>query len=198
MPWLRVVGVAGEVRESVDSNEGDVAGTWYVSYRQLMPLAPSPRASFVVRGQLDGAGAQAVVREAIRGNDRELAVGALGSMQALLHGALGTAYGLLAHWVAQRRRDLAVRAALGCAPGRLFRAVAAEGAGLFAAGATLGGLATWALARGAAAVLQGDGGGRVGIAVAAIAALALVTAVAAWFPARRAAGTAPWTAMRGE
>jgi predicted permease len=216
-PWLRVIGVVGDVRESVDATDGEVIGTWYVSYQQLPMIAP-PRASFVVRGELESAGALAAVRGAIRGPDRDLAVGARGSMQTLLHGALGTErfsavllalfgavgmlltaigiYGLLAHWVAQRGRELAVRSALGCAPARLRRGVVAEGGVLFAAGAVLGGLATWGVSRGAAAVLQGAGNVEPWAAAGAIVVLAAVTALAAWGPARRAARTAPWAAMR--
>ena len=160
------------------------------------------------------------MRAAIRGGDRDLAVGTLGSMATLLGGTLATArfsavllavfagvgalltvvgvYGLLAHWVAQRRRELAVRSALGCAPARLFRAVAAEGALLFAAGALVGGAATWAVARGAAAALQGRAGGGGWLVAGALAVLAVVTALAAALPARRAAATPPWTAMRAD
>jgi putative ABC transport system permease protein len=218
-PWLRVVGVAADVRESADPADGEVVGTWYVSYRQLLPLAPR-RASFVVRGDLDAPAAQAAVRAAIRGPDRDLAVGALGSMEALRRGSLATPrftaallavfggagllltaigiYGLLAHWVAQRGRELAVRSALGCAPARLRRGVLREGATLMAAGGLLGGVATLALARGAAAALQGARHLELGAAALALLLLAVVAALAAWAPARRAAATPPWQAMRGE
>ncbi len=64
-------------------------------------------------------------------------------------------YGLIAFQVAQRRRELGVRQALGASRGRLMRLVVGEGARLAALGVLLGGIASALLAPALAAQLFG-------------------------------------------
>jgi len=71
-------------------------------------------------------------------------VGVIGAA-ALLLSAVGV-YGLIAHSVAERRRELGVRLALGATTGRTVRSVAWSGIGLAAIGAGAGLLLSWPVA----------------------------------------------------
>jgi putative ABC transport system permease protein len=68
-------------------------------------------------------------------------VGVIGAA-ALLLSAVGV-YGLIAHSVAERRRELGVRLALGATAGRAIRNVAWSGIGLAAIGAGAGLVLAW-------------------------------------------------------
>lgn len=115
----------------------------------------------------------------------------------VLLAALGL-YGLMAFVVAQRTREIAIRMALGATLGDVRRLVGRTALRLTLAGAGLGGL----LAAAVATVLRGllVGVDRVDPVAYGSAALlfAVVLAVAAWVPARRAAATDPAAALRAE
>jgi predicted permease len=72
-------------------------------------------------------------------------VGVIGAA-ALLLSAVGV-YGLIAHAVAERRRELGVRLALGATAGRTVRSVAWSGIGLVGVGAAAGLVVAWPVAR---------------------------------------------------
>ena len=105
---------------------------------------------------------------------------------------------MIALAVSTRRRELAIRAALGADAKRLRALVVREAAVLTAAGVGLGTVGALALGRGVAPVLIGvppdEPWTLVGVAVLAAAA-GLVTA---WLPARRAASADPLDALRAE
>ena len=115
----------------------------------------------------------------------------------LLLGSVGL-YGLVALFVERRRHELAVRAALG-ARGKDLRWLALR-QGLVPVAIGLGGGAVVALFLGrlAAAFLPRVGAADPFAFVAAAATLALVSAVAAFVPAQRAAATSPMDALRSE
>ncbi len=72
-------------------------------------------------------------------------VSAFGAIALLL--AMTGIYGLLAENVLQQTRALGIRMAFGARASDVFRLIVGEGMALFAAGALIGGLASWALAR---------------------------------------------------
>jgi hypothetical protein len=214
-PWMRVVGVVDTIQERRDP---EVVGTWYLPLDQQPELLDG-ELRFLVRTRVGGAPSLAALRDAVRGGDAALAVGTPGAMDALLRAsrtedrfaallvslfaalalllaAVGM-YGLLAHWVTQRQRDLAVRAALGCAPARLGRAILAEALLLATGGVLLGALAALALGRFAATIAAGARLDGVVLALALVP-LAAVTVVAALAPAWRARAASPVLAMRSE
>jgi len=111
--------------------------------------------------------------------------------------ALGV-YASMAFSVVQRRRELAIRAALGARREQLARLVVSRGARLIAAGLALGLAGALALSRFLAALLYGVGV-RDPLAYTAGAALLGAVAVAATLlPARAAAAADPMNALRSD
>jgi putative ABC transport system permease protein len=107
-------------------------------------------------------------------------------------------YGVISYEVLQRRRELAVRSALGASPARIFKAVVLRSLMLGLGGIALGCAAASVLTRSLRSLLfevvPGDPasfatGGGVLLAVVLLAAL---------IPARRAAAADPVTALRIE
>jgi len=116
---------------------------------------------------------------------------------ALVIAAVGL-YSVIAYLVADRTRELGVRIALGATGGRIVRQVVANGVAVTAAGVTIG-VSVALLAAGYIQPLLFDMPARDPevILVVAIVVLA-IGAVAAWRPARRAAGVDPMVALRSE
>jgi putative ABC transport system permease protein len=116
---------------------------------------------------------------------------------ALVLASIGL-YGVLSYSVAQRRREMGVRAALGAARGDLVRLVIADGLGVTAVGVVLGLAGAAALTRLMRNVLFGVAPlDAVSFSIAPIMLLS-VALLAAWLPARRAAATDPAEALRCE
>ena len=128
---------------------------------------------------------------------------------ALLLAAVGL-YSAMAYSVAQRTQEIGVRMALGAHPSGVLRMVIGQGLALTAVGLVVGAALAVAMARVVASVsftnsamgatskvLQGSATDPL-IYVAAIAFLCCVAALAAYFPARRAASVEPMEALRAE
>jgi predicted permease len=211
-----IVGVAGDVTHR--ALDEPLAPTVYLSPSQ----APSRSSHIVVRSTRPDADVLTIVREETRRLDGDLPVYALRLMEeivdlspgvparrvltatftgfallALVLGAIGL-FGVVAHDVAQRRGDLALRVALGADPMRLLRATLAQGALMVSSGLVVGGvLAVWAARALSTAAIASDRLDAWSIAVCA-AVLAL-TGLGAVLPAAlRAARTNPLIALRAE
>jgi predicted permease len=115
----------------------------------------------------------------------------------LLLGVVGI-YGVIAYVVAQRRREVGIRMALGAAGGEVQRLFVTHGLVITGIGVAVGAIAAAALSRFVASLLfdvspldpLSYGGG--------IVALGLVALLATWLPARQATRVDPATALRGE
>ena len=115
----------------------------------------------------------------------------------LLLGVVGI-YGVIAYVVAQRRREVGIRMALGAAAGEVQRLFVTHGLVITGIGLALGAISAAALSRFVASLLYeispldpisyGSG----------IVALGLVALLATWLPARQATRVDPATALRGE
>jgi predicted permease len=105
-------------------------------------------------------------------------------------------YALLAYTVAQRRREIAVRMAIGASTSSVAWLVVAESLTLAALGCALGALGVAAVSRVAASVLFGIAPQDPLTLVATAAVLLSAVLLASWLPARRAARVNPVAAMR--
>jgi ABC-type antimicrobial peptide transport system permease subunit len=114
---------------------------------------------------------------------------------ALLIAGVGL-FGVLSYIVAQRSRELAVRAAVGATPGRLVAMVVRQALVLVAGGVTIGFAVAIALGSGLSAVLYGvsphDAAAYVGVSITLLA----VGGLAALVPAARAARVSPMALLR--
>jgi ABC-type antimicrobial peptide transport system permease subunit len=116
---------------------------------------------------------------------------------ALVLAAIGI-YGLMAHSVAQRTRELAIRSALGAQRGVLMRLVLAKGLSLTCAGVAVGTAAALMLTRLLTSLLFGVAPhDPLTYAVVGLA-LVSVTIAATLVPARRAIDMDPVQTLRGE
>jgi len=107
-------------------------------------------------------------------------------------------YGVLASAVRQRTAEIGVRIALGAAPLRIFGLVVGQGLALSAAGIAIGVVAALGLTRAMTSMLV-DVKPTDPLTFAGMAGIfLLVSAIASWIPAQRAAGLDPTNALREE
>ncbi|HKJ01852.1 MAG TPA: FtsX-like permease family protein, partial [Longimicrobiales bacterium] len=179
-----------------------------------------PRSVHLVVKGARGVPSANTVREAVRRADprqpltralvlEELVDGTLssGRLQAVLMGlfavlaaalaAVGL-YGVLAQTVADRRREIGVRLAMGAEPRMVVRMVVRQGTGMAVVGLAVGAVLALVLARLLTSMLFGIAPWDPVAFVATPVVLAGVATVASWIPARRAARTDPVEALRAQ
>lgn len=222
-PWFTVVGVAKDVKQGgVDQKTGHefyslvdqaaaagppfnfVPGTMNMVLRTTLPPASlaqsiegvvraADRTVPVVRlREMD-----AVFAEAIR-RPRLLAqlLGAFAGL-ALLLAAIGT-YGVLSYMVAERRREIGIRMALGAGQASVMGQVMKQGLALTTIGIVAGLAGAFALNRLIASLLFGVQPTDPATMAAVIATITLVAAVACWIPAWRASRVDPNVVLRDD
>jgi predicted permease len=107
-------------------------------------------------------------------------------------------YGVLSYGVAQRLREIGLRIALGAAPRNVRRMVLRQVTWMAGIGVTLGVSLALLLGQAGRALLYGLAPTDPLVPAAAVATLLAVVLCAAYWPARRAAGIDPVTALRGD
>jgi putative ABC transport system permease protein len=107
-------------------------------------------------------------------------------------------YGVMAHSVTRRTREIGIRMALGAAPGRIRTMVMREMLWILGIGLLAGIPAALALARYAESQLYGVKAYDAVVVACAVAALAATAAAAGFLPARRASRVSPLLALRYE
>ena len=215
-PWFTVVGVVGDVRQnSLALDDPDAvylpeSQTWFAD----------EAASFVVRARGDAASLAGPVRNAIWSVDKDQPIVRVATMSRLLSLSVAERhfvlilfeafalvalvlagsgiYGILANSVAERTREMGVRAALGASRRQLVALVLRRGLTLTGAGVLLGLCGAALLSRAVASLLYSTSS-LDPLTYAAVAALLLVIAILACVaPARRAARVDPMQALRSE
>lgn len=116
---------------------------------------------------------------------------------ALLLAAIGT-YGVLSYAVAQRRREIAVRLALGAQPRQIGGQFLTRGLHLVAAGVVIGLAGTWMVGRTMARVLFDVAPLDLTALVGTTVVISVVSLAASVIPARRASRIDPLVALAGE
>jgi putative ABC transport system permease protein len=212
-PWRTVVGVVGNVRHV--SLAEPVAPQVYVAQSQW---GDQDELQLVIRATTAPAVLTPAVRGAIRGVSAQLGISEVATMDELIR--LTTAdrtfalllfqlfagvalvlagagvYAVIAGSVAERRREIGIRAAMGATRGRLVSLVVGEGMQLAGIGLLLGIGGALFLARWIRSMLYGVGPGDPVTFVAVALLLALVAITACLIPAWRAARTNPVDVLR--
>ena len=209
-----VVGIVADVKESELSEAA--RPEMYAAF----PQTPWPFFSVVVRADRDPAALAGAVRTSLTRLDPEqppgdvqtlthyvrlataqprftaVLAGAFAAIATLLAG-LGI-YGVLAYGVAQRRREIGIRMALGAQPGDVRRLVMSQAAVLGAAGVAAGVASALLLTRTLSSLLFGVTASDPATFGAGCALLMGVVVAAAYLPARRATRVDPMVALRAD
>ena len=212
--WAVVVGVVRHVQ--YHSLTAIVRPQIYVPY----PLAARPSMAFVLhtRGDLPGLAAQ--VRATVTGVSRDMPITHLEPMQtlvdrahaesrfasllatllsglALLLASIGI-YGVLSYSVAQRTMEIGIRMAMGAPRGQVMRMIVADGFAWVLPGLGAGFLLSLMVAPLLTKLLFGITPGNAANYAVIFGVVVLVSALAAFIPARRAMNVDPLTALRYE
>ena len=215
--WSDPIEIVGVVR-SVKQEQLGAADKATIYYPHTQNVASG--AAIVVRSALPAPAVERLIRAAVTEQDRlvpvfdvkplrrlvdeslgarRLAATVFGAFAALslVLAALGI-YGVLSYAVAQRTRELGIRAALGAGRGEVSRLVLRQGARLAVAGLSIGTVAFLVLGRGLEALVFGVGPRDPLTLVAGVSVLGAAALLASWIPARRAARIDPAISLRAE
>jgi predicted permease len=214
-PWLTVVGVVGDVRDT-----GEWRETWYLPYEQHAATLAGSNMHVMLRSSVDAAATLNAMRAVMRTIDPLLplpepsimttmwetaaieermsaAASTLFAVSGLLLAALGT-YGVLAYLVSARAREFGIRQALGATPWTVRAMVLRDGAVLVFCGLVVGGLMSVAAIGALQRVTTESPGMPVGLPWIIATVLAATALAASLVPARRATRVSPMDVMRSE
>jgi putative ABC transport system permease protein len=209
-----VIGVVGDVHSA--SLESPIQPTVYVPYRQ----DAFPSMVFIMKTTATAASLGNLVRGAVWRVDKDQPVGAILTMDeqlsrslqrrrfsVTLFSAFGTVavllsavglYGVLAFIVAQRRREIGVRMALGATGREVIADVLTQGLRLAGLGLVAGLALSLAVTRVLSALLFGTSPTDVATFVGAATLLTVIAVTASFVPALRASRVDPLVALRDE
>lgn len=219
VPWYTVVGVVGDVRPNrlADAPQetayfaltGSQGGAIMFGIRRL---------AYVVRSDVPPLTLADPVRAVIRQMDPNLPISDVRTLRdlvdrataptafvalllgvaALVAGTLGAVgvYGVLSYATLQRRTEMGIRMALGATRGDLSGLVLRHAVVLAGVGTGLGLSVAWVAARAMESMLVGIAPHDVGTFASASVVLFLLSMLAAWLPARRAAVQSPSEVLR--
>jgi predicted permease len=223
VPWFTVVGVAKDVKQGgVDQK----TGTEFYLFVDQTAQVPPPFANapglmnIVLRTTLPPASLRTAIDAAVRDADPSVPVVRLREMNAvfdesirrprllaqllggfaflaLLLAAIGT-YGVLSYMVAERRREIGIRMALGAAQGSVLGQVMKQGLLLTLVGVVIGLSGALGLNRLIASLLFGVQPTDPLTIAGVVATITLVAAIACWLPAWRASRLDPNIVLRQE
>lgn len=217
-PWVRIVGVAAD--SAARAPDSPAAPRIYIPFDQERYAAAKREAWFAIRTQGDSLSIAHSVEAAVHSLDPQLPVMKLRSMDqvvsaavapraantwligvfalaALLLSSLGV-YGVVAHSVAERTREIGMRMALGACGSDIFASVLREGGRLTVLGLAIGALISFALSRVIQALLFGVTPQDPVTRGVVIVAIALTVFAAVLAPSWRAMRVDPCVALRDE
>jgi putative ABC transport system permease protein len=214
--WVTVIGVVGDVSDVGFSQPP--APTIYISFNQNN-VAVTP-VSLVVRTSGDPLAMTNAVRAAVLAVDREQPIDSVTTVEQFLSDSLGPQrfrstlllvlgciglslaglgiYGVTSRAVEERTAELGVRLALGATPTSLMRLVVWHAMRAVLVGLGAGVLLSVAAGGAMLRLLPNIEHADVRVVAPALVVLALVAAIAALVPARRAVSVSPTVALRGE
>ena len=215
-PEYRIVGVVGDVKQqSLGLNESDAVYTTTTQWTY-----PERTLSLVVRGRGNVSALVPAIKSAIWSIDNDQPIVRIVTMETLLaesaaerrfvlilfeaFGLIALAlaasgiYGVLAGSVAERTREIGVRAALGASRSGIVALIVRQGMTLTAIGALLGLAGALIASQAIAALLFGISRFDVATYSVALSVLTAVAAIACAVPAWRASRIDPMTALRYE
>jgi predicted permease len=223
VPDFRVIGVAKDVKQGgVDKKTGTELYT-LIDQRAILP-APVTGApgtlNIVLRTTLPPASLRMAIERIVREADPSVPIVRLRDMDgvfeesirrprllaqllggfaglALLLAAIGT-YGVLSYMVAERRREIGIRMALGADQGSVLAQIMKQGLMLTTVGIVAGLAGAFALNRLIASLLFGVQPTDISTMVGVVATITLVAAVACWLPAWRASRVDPNVVLRDD
>jgi len=204
-PWMMVVGVVGNVKQSLVT---DVPTEMYVPYRQANEVLPVRTMSVVMRTEVDPRQLIPELRETVRRTNPDQPVVRIRTMEenvaqnfsqpqfrallllifaglALVIAAVGV-YGVMAYSTAQRSGEMAIRMALGCSVEQIFTLVLTDGLRLTLIGVGIGTALSIVLGHWLKSLLFGVSPTDAVTLLGAIAAVVAAGMVATLLPARRA------------
>jgi predicted permease len=210
-----IVGVVGSVKQA-DLTEPQGQGAVYVPFR----YRDNGNLFVVTRTSQPPDAFSHSLRQAVRATNPELAIADIRSMEtrvadslvgrrspamlaaivagvALLLAAIGT-YGVLSYTIAQRRREIGIRMALGAQTRQIRTQFLSLGLRLFVAGLLLGVIGVWVAGRAMQSVLFGVPTVHPATLFGAALVMAAVSLVACLIPARRASRVDPMIALVAE
>ena len=207
--WYRVVGVVRSVRLEDLSGTGNPVGSYYYPYAQR----PSNRYTIAIAAAGDGIALIGTVRAKMAALDPDLALFDVRTMAqreelslasrrtsmllAMTFGALALflaaigIYGVLAYLVAQRRREIGIRVALGSTHSGIVRLVIREGFVMVGVGLAMGMIAAVSLRSAIRSEIYGVGPLDPLVVGGVTLVFAVVALCACIVPARRAARVDP-------
>lgn len=210
-----VVGVVGSIKQE-DLADERAKGAIYLPYgsyatREITVVLRTTLAAETATGALQRAvrrvdpdlpvtdikPLQARIDQTLVARRSPLVLAAIFSVIALLLAGIGL-YGVLAYAVAQRRREIGVRMALGAQPAQIRTQFLALGAKLVTLGAALGAAGAWWSTQGLRNLLYGVGQAQPLVFAATAALLIGIALVACLVPAMRAAAVPPVEALRSD
>jgi predicted permease len=215
-PWTTIVGVVRDVPYAAGVWSGSTA-TVYTAYAQNLWLR-SPYV--VVRSGGDPSRLIATVRDTLAAIDSRVPLRDVATMSERVHrstaiprfrgllfslfGGLALAlavtgiYGVMAYHVNQRRRETAIRRALGATSGQVVSTTLGAGLRLAALGIAIGTAGAMALTRSLSALLYHVDPRDPGVIASVAAVLAIAAVMACAVPAVRAAAIDPASILRDE
>jgi predicted permease len=213
--WREIVGVVGNIRGSATQRE--MEPEYYLPASQLSTWCCLYS---MVRTGMDPLSLEPEVRNLVTSMDRDIPVTDVHPMTELigmqlaqprfavvLLGAFAVLalvltvvglYGVMAYSVARRTREIGVRLALGARRGAVLEMVLRQAALLVGVGMAIGLIATVASSSVLESLLYGTGARNPVVLAAVCGVVAVAGLVAAYVPARRAAGVDPMRALRSE